>query len=297
MAKDKCPITWEEMQELVKLLAKFIATNKGVILQKTDQAAHTLLGKWHTFQRYFKNRIEHFLPRIGNHPEVTLHGVITEWDPTAKSHDGEDVDIPVDFPPNIVAMYKAMNEEYVPSTPVKTDEAKLIRKILALDVRFLLGCGLEWDKTVTEDPSASGGAAQEAPPDDADRSRSHSLAPDPLKFSAWNVINLDQIPFDKILFSPDISLTSNRAYHAAAILFFLAPELPLKFPQVKDALHAGWMAVFSLQAPHELRGIASASVRRRGRVRQRGTTMVCSYHTIPRRQLGSSRPFVARHPR
>ena len=91
MAQDKCPSTWEEMQELVKLLAKFIATNKGVILQKTDQVAHTLLGKWHKFQRYFKNRIEHFLPRIGNHPEVTLHGVISEWDPTAKSHDGEDV--------------------------------------------------------------------------------------------------------------------------------------------------------------------------------------------------------------
>ncbi len=69
MAKDKCPITWEEMQELVKLLAKFIATDKVVNLQKTDQAAHTLLGKWHKFQRYFKNRIEHFLPRIGNHPK------------------------------------------------------------------------------------------------------------------------------------------------------------------------------------------------------------------------------------
>jgi hypothetical protein len=174
------------MQGLVKLLAKFIATNKGANLQKTDPAAHTLLGKWHKFQRFFKNRIEHFLPRIGNHPEVTLHGVITEWDPTAKSHDGEDVDIPVDSPSNIVAMYKAINEEYVPSTPVKTDETKLIRKILALDIRFLLGCDLEWDKTVTEDPSASGGAAPDAPLDDADRSRSPSPACDPLKFSAWN---------------------------------------------------------------------------------------------------------------
>jgi hypothetical protein len=56
LAKDKCPITWEEMQELVKLLAKFIATNKGVNLQKTEPAAHTvtLLRKWHKFQRFFK---------------------------------------------------------------------------------------------------------------------------------------------------------------------------------------------------------------------------------------------------
>ena len=43
---------------------------------------------------------------------------------------------------------------------------------------------------------------------------------------------------------PDLDLTSNQAYHAAAILFFLHPELPDKFPQTKDALHAGWMACF-----------------------------------------------------
>ncbi len=79
----------------------------------------------------------------------------------------------------------------------------------------MLGCGLEWDKTVTEDPSASGGAAQDAPHDDADRSRSASPARDPLKFSAWNVLDLESVPFDKIVFSPDnaadISFTSNRA--------------------------------------------------------------------------------------
>jgi hypothetical protein len=46
------------------------------------------------------------------------------------------------------------------------------------------------------------------------------------------------------LFCRRIELPSNRAYHAAAILFFLHPELPDKFPQTKDALHAGWMACF-----------------------------------------------------
>jgi hypothetical protein len=43
------------------------------------------------------------------------------------------------------------------------------------------------------------------------------------------------------VFSPDIEFTKNRTYHAVAILFFLHPELPLKYP---DALHAGWNATF-----------------------------------------------------
>jgi hypothetical protein len=45
-------------------------------------------------------------------------------------------------------------------------------------------------------------------------------------------------------FSPDIEFTKNQAYHAAAILFFYHLELPDKFPQLKDSLHAGWMACF-----------------------------------------------------
>jgi hypothetical protein len=203
------PKTFEEMQELMRLLAKFIATQKGANLQRTDQAAHSVLVKWNKFQRCFKNRIEHFLPRIGKHPEVTLQSVITNWDPTSKNHDGEDVVIPVDFLANIVAMYKAMNEEYVPSTPVKTEEAKIIRKILALDIQFMLGCALEWNKIVTEDPYTSGSEAQEAPADEADKSRSASPARDPLVFSAWNVRELATIPFDGMVFSPDISFTSN----------------------------------------------------------------------------------------
>ena len=45
-------------------------------------------------------------------------------------------------------------------------------------------------------------------------------------------------------FSQDFEFTKNRAYHAAAISFFLHPELPLKYPDMKDAVHAGRMAIF-----------------------------------------------------
>jgi hypothetical protein len=75
--KEKSPATIDELQELLKLLAKYIAMQKGSNLQKTDPAAHALLIKWNKFQRFFKNRIEPFLPRLGDHPDVTLHGVVT----------------------------------------------------------------------------------------------------------------------------------------------------------------------------------------------------------------------------
>ena len=85
MTKEKSPVTVDEMQELMKLLAKYIATQKGHNLQKTCPDAHSLLGKWHKLQRAYKNRIEHYLPRIGDHPDQTLHGVIMEWDTSAKA--------------------------------------------------------------------------------------------------------------------------------------------------------------------------------------------------------------------
>ena len=47
---EKSPVTVDELQELIKLLAKYIATTKGANLQKTDATAHGLLVKWNKFQ-------------------------------------------------------------------------------------------------------------------------------------------------------------------------------------------------------------------------------------------------------
>ena len=78
---------------------------------------------------------------------------------------GKEVVILVDFPPEVVLKYRTLIEEYVPSTPIRTDEANL-------------------------------------------------------------------------------QFTKNQAYHVVAILFFLHSQLPLKYPQLKNALHAGWMSTF-----------------------------------------------------
>ncbi len=54
----------------------------------------------------------------------------------------------------------------------------------------------------------------------------------------------ESIPFDKINLTADITMTSNRAYHAAAIVFFMDPALGLKWQEKKDSLHTRWMATF-----------------------------------------------------
>ena len=99
-------------------------------------------------------------------------------------NDGEDVDVPVDFPPAIVTKYKSANEEYVPSAPIKEHEAKIVMAIVPLDVRFLLGCGLKWaDNDIQSAPASDARRPPPAEGDDrTDRSRSASSAYDPLRF-------------------------------------------------------------------------------------------------------------------
>jgi hypothetical protein len=150
-----------------------------------------------------------------------------------------------------VKLYKDNNAEYVPQSPIKlldaeVQAAELLLDILPLDVRYLLGCGYKWNaaEEEKEDPSAScglPGASSQAPPadpKDTDKSRSPSPSLDPNDFVKRNMLASDSIPFDMIELHGDINLTTNRSYHAAAIVFFMDPALVLKWPETKDSLHA-----------------------------------------------------------
>jgi hypothetical protein len=149
-------------------------------------------------------------------------------------------------------LYKDYNAEYVQHSPIILLDAKLLLDILPLDVRYLLGCGYKWNaaEEAKEDPSASGGlpgTSSQAPPTDpkdTDKSRSPSPALDPNDFVKWDLLAPESIPFDKIALHGDINLTTNRAYHAAAIVFFMDPARGLQWREKKDSLHAGWMATF-----------------------------------------------------
>ena len=86
----------------------------------------------------------------------------------------------------------------MPSAPVKNEEASLLMKLLPLDVRYLLGCGLKWNE---DEPGASGGPsisipASAAPTTSTDKSRTQNPVPDPNDFLKWDITSLESIPFD-----------------------------------------------------------------------------------------------------
>ena len=66
----------------------------------------------------------------------------------------EDVVISADFPPELVCKYKELNDVYVAQTPIKAEEATLIHKIMAMDLRFLYGSGLQWNQEPEPQPAS-----------------------------------------------------------------------------------------------------------------------------------------------
>ncbi len=109
----------------------------------------------------FKNLIKHFLPHVGDYPSVTVETVVLDMDTFAKYNLGKAavIQVPFDFPPNLVRKCKEWNEEYIPATPIKKDKATLVMKILPMNIRFILGCGFEWIVVVEADPVVLGGPA------------------------------------------------------------------------------------------------------------------------------------------
>ncbi len=62
----------------------------------------------HKFQLGFKNHIKKILPHNCDHLADTLQ-VVFEWDAIAgKTNDTKDVEIPVDFPPDLVHQYETV---------------------------------------------------------------------------------------------------------------------------------------------------------------------------------------------
>ncbi len=83
------------MQRLSKWSAYYKA---GTVPQKTEPDAHALVVKWNKFQKDYENRIKHVLPRVGDHPDVTVEGVVTEWDPKSKAvNQGKDTQVRLIF--------------------------------------------------------------------------------------------------------------------------------------------------------------------------------------------------------
>ena len=82
--------------------------------------------KYGKYQRAYVNSIKHFLPRIGENPDYTVHGQLESWN-LSKTNTGISVDIPTDISQRIVDIYKVVNEKY--RLPIKNyDEARIVHQ-------------------------------------------------------------------------------------------------------------------------------------------------------------------------
>ncbi len=103
-----------------------------------------------------------------------------------------------------------------------------------MDIRYLAGCGLEWQE-VTEETgeiaadAGEGGTAGEEGTEEVQEAggkgeggRHTDCSPSPIPpvdpyddFAKWAMLNAETIPFGSMKFAWDITFTSNRAYHVS----------------------------------------------------------------------------------
>ena len=93
---------------------------------KAESFLKVTLPKWKKWQKAWKNRITHYTPRVrpATHSDVALDGVIEEWDPKKPKGTSQIKTIMVSpmFGPEIVDLYKKLNEKYDPAAQIKSKE-------------------------------------------------------------------------------------------------------------------------------------------------------------------------------
>ncbi len=58
------------------------------------------------------------------------------------------------FGPEIVDLYKKLNENYDPAVQIKSKEAaESLRQLLATDIKFMIGCDHEWNFSEDDEPA------------------------------------------------------------------------------------------------------------------------------------------------
>lgn len=221
----------------------------------TQPFLKSLLPNWKKWQKVWKNRITHYTPRTKpQHPDVDVAGIIQKWNAKKKSGESqiETVAVSPMFGPEIVDQYRQLNESYSSSAPIKTtDAAQSLRKLVALDIKFMVGCDCEW---IFDDDGGPGTAAPEGtllPPaqagdDDAGPSPASgptSTAIDPHDFTKWDLTDLPSIPLGEQQFE-ESNITSHRSWHAALILVTLSDDIERLHPDVARTLHAGYQTKF-----------------------------------------------------
>ena len=220
---------------------------------KAESFLKVTLPKWKKWQKAWKNRITYYTPRVkpATHSDVAIDGVIEEWDPKKPKGTSQIKTIMVSpmFGPEIVALYKKLNEKYDPAAQIKSKEAaESLRQLLATDIKFMIGCDHEWDFSDDDEPPPAGAVLRPAAPTD-DAGGPQTVDPaapaavDPRDITKWDVCDLASIPLSAQDFDEN-NITANRCYHAATLLIFMSDEMERLHPDVSRVLHAGFQKQF-----------------------------------------------------
>ncbi len=132
-------------------------------------------------------------------------------------------------------------KHYTPQT------AKSLRKLVALDIKFMVGCDEEWnfddaadaDAAAAPGPLAPGGEGDDAGASPPPPAGGGAAPNDPYDFTKWDLTDLPSIPLDELL-SEENSTASRRSWHAALILIFLSDDIERLHPDVAKKLHAAY---------------------------------------------------------
>jgi hypothetical protein len=130
----------------------------------TQPFLKSLQPNWNKWHNAWKNRIKHYTPRTKpQQADVDVKGIIEKWNPK-KPKGGSQVTTTLVSPmfgPDVVDQYRECNDSHTPTAPIKTaDAAEALRKLVALDIKFMIGCDCEWE--YEDDAGSSPGPAAAA---------------------------------------------------------------------------------------------------------------------------------------
>jgi hypothetical protein len=253
-------VTYDDMDELYNQTSIYIGkTDFKLNFWDTQPFLKSLQPNWKKWQKVWKIRIKYYTPRTKpQQPDVDVAGIVEKWNTKRKANESQIATISVSpmFGPDIVDLYTQCNESYNPTAPIKTaDAAASLRKLVALDIKFMVGCDCEWnfdDDGGSPGPAAAAGPASGGPllppaaaGDDAavPHPAPTSAAIDTHDFTKWDLTNLPSIPLGEQQFDEG-NITSHRCWHAALLLVLLSDDIERLHPDVARTLHAGYQTKF-----------------------------------------------------
>ncbi len=148
--KTKSPVTYDDMVELYNQTSIYIGkADFKLMFWDTKRFLKSLQPNWKKWQKVWKNHIKYYTPRTKpQQPDVDVAGIIEKWNTKRKANESQIATISVSpmFGLDIVDLYTQCNESYNPTAPIKTaDAATSLRKLVALEIKFMVGCDCEWN--------------------------------------------------------------------------------------------------------------------------------------------------------